>query len=305
MSWFLFAMIAPALYAMTNHVDKILLEKYFKEGGVGTLVLFSALMSLVALPFIFYFDSSVFNVELLNLFFLVIVGILNILVLWFYLLALRDEEASIVVVFYQLVPIIGLGLGYVMLGETISQMQAIAMAIIILGTTIISFDIDDENNFRLRKKTVSLMFAASFFWALESVLFKYVALEESVLHSLFWEHLTLGVVGILIFIFVRSYRTQFIKAIKKNKTTVLNLNFANEVIFMLGNLVSSFAYLLAPIALVLLTESFQPIFVFAIGIFLTVFFPKISVEEIHTKKVIQKILSITITGIGTYLLLIS
>lgn len=305
MSWFLFAMIAPVLYAMTNHVDKLLLEKYFKEGGVGTLVLFSALMSLVALPFIFYFDSSVMNVELLNLFFLVIVGILNILVLWFYLLALRDEEASIVVVFYQLVPIIGLGLGYIVLGETINQMQAIAMGIIILGTTIISFDIDDENNFKLRKKTVGLMLAASSFWALESVLFKFVALEESVLRSLFWEHLTLGVVGILIFIFVRSYRVQFIKAIKKNKTAVLNLNFANEVLFMLGNLVSSFAYLLAPIALVLLTESFQPIFVFAIGIILTIFFPKISVEDIHSKKIVQKILSITITGIGTYLLLIS
>ena len=41
---------------------------------------------------------------------------------------------------------------------------------------------------------------------------------------------------------------------------------------MTGHWISSYAYLLAPIALILLTESFQPIFVFAAGIFLTIFF---------------------------------
>ena len=73
--------------------------------------------------------------------------------------------------------------------------------------------------------------------------------------------------------------------------------------YMLGNLVTSYAYLLAPVALILLSQSFQPIFVFVIGIFLTIFFPKISVENIHTKNLWQKFFAIVITGIGTYLLL--
>ena len=72
---------------------------------------------------------------------------------------------------------------------------------------------------------------------------------------------------------------------------------------MLGNIAFSFAYLLAPIALVLLTQSFQPFFVLVIGIILTLFFPKISVEKIEAKHLWQKVIAIFITGIGAYMLL--
>lgn len=305
MTWFLIAIIGPLLYAMTNHIDKILLEKYFKEGGVGTLILVSALLSAVALPFLFIADPDALSIDVIHMLTLIIVGILNILVLWFYLMALKDEEASVAIVFYQLVPVFGLVLGYFILNEVITQMQFIAMSIVILGTTIIAFEVDGENNFKLRKQTVTYMILASICWAAGSVIFKYVALEENVVRSLFWEHLTLTVVGILIFIFIRSYRENFLIALRSNSKAILSLNFTNEVLYMSGNLAFAFAYMLAPIALVLLANSFQPIFVLGIGIFLTIFFPKISVEKIEAKNLWQKLIAITITGIGTYLLLIS
>ena len=290
---------------MTNHIDKILLEKYFKDGGVGTLILFSSLLSGAAVPFLFLADPMAFSVGTLNIAILAIGGVLNILVLWLYFLALKDEEASIVIVFYQLVPVFGLGLGYFILGEVLSQMQLIAMAIVILGTTIISVEIDDENNFKLRKSTIFLMTTASFFWALESVMFKAVALEENVLRSLFWEHIMLLIVGMLIFIFVKTYRQHFLTALKNNSAGIISLNVANESLYTLGNFVFAFAYILAPIALVLLANSFQPIFVLGIGIFLTLFFPKLTAEKIEAKHLLQKVIAILITGIGTYLLLIA
>ncbi len=302
MTWFFIALIGPFLYALTNHIDKVLLGKYFKEGGVGTLLLFSSLLSAIALPFLFLADTTAFSVGGLNIVLLACVGILNVLVLWCYLLALKDEEASVAVVFYQLVPVFGYILGYVILGELLTQMQLIAMAIIILGTAIVSFEIDAENRFRLRKATVPLMLGAAFFWALESVLFKFVALEESLWRSLFWEHLMLSLVGVGIFLFVRSYRTHFMSALRGNSRGIIGLNVANESIYMLGNIAFSIAYLLAPVALVLLTESYQPLFVFAIGIFLTLFFPKLTSEKIEAKHLWQKGIAIAITGIGTYLL---
>jgi drug/metabolite transporter (DMT)-like permease len=190
---------------MTNHIDKILLEKYFKEGGVGTLILVSSLLSAVALPFLFFADTGVFSISVTHTLTLITVGILNILVLWFYLMALKDEEASVAIVFYQLVPVFGLVMSYFLLDEVLTKIQLIAMSIVILGTTIIAFEVDGENNFKLRKQTVTYMTLASLCWAAGSVIFKYVALEENVVRSLFWEHLTLTVVGILIFIFVKSY----------------------------------------------------------------------------------------------------
>jgi hypothetical protein len=93
------------------------------------------------------------------------------------------------------------------------------------------------------------------------------------------------------------------KKITENQGRPDSLNFTNEVLYMSGNLAFAFAYMMAPIALVLLANSFQPIFVLGIGILLTVFFPKISVEKIEAKNIWQKVIAITITGIGTYLLL--
>lgn len=303
MSWFFIAIIGPFLYSITNHIDKVLLEKHFKESGVGTLILFTSLLSGVAIPFIYFWHPDVFNVGFLNMIILIAVGILNMLVVWFYLLALRDDEASIVIVFYQLIPIIGLVLGYFILGEVLTKLQLIAMAIIIFGTTIIAFEIDDDNNFKLRRKTIYLMTAASFCWALESVIFKFAALEESLWPALFWEHVVMTTIGVLIFIFAKSYRKNFMKALEGNSQAILSLNFTNEAIYMVGNVVTAYAYLLAPIALILLTESFQPIFVFMIGIFMTIFFPQITAEKIQLKDLAQKAIAIIITGYGTYLLL--
>jgi drug/metabolite transporter (DMT)-like permease len=305
MSWFFIALIGPLLYALTNHIDKILLEKYFKESGVGTLLLFSSLLSALALPFLFFADPSALSVGATSIFWLAIVGVLNVAVLWCYLLALKDEEASVAVVFYQLVPVFGYALGFFILGEVLTQLQLIAMAIVIFGTTIVSFEIDADNKFSLRKNTIFLMLGAAFFWALESVIFKAVALEENVWRSLFWEHLMLAIVGIGIFAFIRSYRTHFVSAIRENSRGILSLNVANESLYMLGNVAFSFAYLLAPIALVLLAESYQPLFVFAIGIFLTLFFPRLTAEKIEARHLWQKGIAICVTGIGTYLLFIA
>lgn len=304
MSWFFLALIGPLLYALTNHIDKILLEKYFKNGGVGTLILFSSLLSVFVLPFLWLMDTTVLQVSPLHIGILIVTGILAVLVLWCYLLALKDDEASVVIIFYQLVPVFGYVLGYFILGEVLTNLQLIAMSIIILGTTVISFEIDMENKFKFRTRTVIPMLLASFFWALESVLLKMVAIEEDVWRSLFWEHVALVITGIIIFISVRSYRQHFLSAIKNNSKAIISLNMLNESLYISGNIAFAFAYMLAPIALILLANSFQAIFVLIIGMFLTMFFPKLAMEKIHRRHLWQKGVAIFITAVGTYFLLI-
>ena len=305
MNWFLFALIGPLLYATTNQIDKILLEKYLKSGGVGTLMLFSSLLSALALPFIFLADPEVFHASATSILVLAIVGILNVAVLWFYFLALKDNEASVVVVFYQLVPVFGYILGHYILQEDLREMQVVAMFTIILGTTIISFEINENNRLKIRHKTVFYMLIASFCWALGSVIFKAVALEENVLVSLFWEHLMLTFAGILIFVFVRSYRRCFFIALRNNPKKIISINFLNEALYISGSIVFSFSYMLAPISLVLLANSFQSIFVLVIGIFLNSIFPNACIEKVQAKHIGQKIMAICISGVGTYLLFIS
>lgn len=302
MTWFLLAIAGPFLYAITNFIDKVILERYFKVGGVGTILIFSGLMSVFVLPVLLFFDPTPFSMSLAHIAALAVVGIVNVLILFFYLKAISSDEVSVAIIFYQLVSVFAYVLGYLILGETLTTMQIAAMVVIIAGTSIVSFEIDEENHFHLKRRTILYMTLASFCWALSGVIFKAVALEEDVIRSFFWENFMMVVIGAGIFLFVRSYRNHFLEAFRSNGKSILLLNGLNEVVYISGNAVVAFAFMLAPVALVLLANSYQSIFVLAIGAFLTFFFPHLVKERVHLKNVGQKILAILVTAVGTYLL---
>lgn len=302
MSWFFIALLAPLLWAFTNHIDKLLLQKYFSDNGVGTLMIFSSIVGIVMLPVFFFVNPDIFDIGLQNALILLIGGVIAASVLWLYFEALKDEEASIVVVFYQLIPVFAYLFGYIILGEVLTQLELIAMAVIILGTLVVSVEIDAENNFRLRRKTIYLMTLAAALSAFESVIFKFVAVQEDLWVSLFWDNAGLGIVGILLFLFVAHYRRDFLKTLQTKSFPILSLNGLNEGLYVGGNVLFAYTFLLAPVALVLLVNAYQPLFVFAIGVILTLFFPKLGAESLTIRNVSQKLVAIAIVGIGTYLL---
>lgn len=301
MSWFALALIGPLLYAITNYIDKLLLQKYFREGGVGTLLIVSAVLAGAALPVLFVLDPTPFSVSVLAMATLAFVSVLHVLVLFFYLKALEGDDVSTAIIFYQLVPVFAFVLGFVLLNETLTARQLIAMAVIIAGTSLVSFDLE-RGGLRLRGKTAAWMAGASFCWALASVIFKAVALEENVIRSLFWEHLALLLIGVGLFVFVAPYRLAFLRAMSLNSRPIISLNLANEGIYMLGNAVVAFALLMAPVALILLGNSFQAIFSLLIGIAVTLLWPKAAAERLHVGHLARKVAAIAVTGAGAWLL---
>lgn len=63
MRWFFIALIGPILYAFANHTDKYLISRYFKNGEVGALIIFSSIFSIIALPIVLFIHPTVFNVS--------------------------------------------------------------------------------------------------------------------------------------------------------------------------------------------------------------------------------------------------
>lgn len=299
---YLLAIIYPLLYATTNHLDNILLQKYFKEGGVGTLMLFSAVLAFLALPVLLIIDPSVWEVSVQNRWFLAGVGVLNTILLWAYLQALFSDEPTVVIIYYQLVPVLGVVFGYFVLGETITHMQALAMATIIIGAIIMTISLDADGKVVFRKKTAGYMLIASSCWAAESTFFKVVALEENPTRAFFWEHVSLVGIGLLMLVCVPHYRNSFFKALRLNSKAVLGLNVVNEGLYMTGNYIAALVVILVPVSVMLVMNSFQPLFVLVVGVVLTVLFPRLDVEHVTSDRMTQKLIAIAFTGFGAYLL---
>lgn len=302
-NWFLVSIIAPILWSINTHTDKYVLSKYFKGNGIGAVFLFSSLFSvLVSGAILIFTDASVFAFLPQDIVALLFVGALSALGFFSYLQALNEEESSVVVPFLQLIPVFGYLLGYLVLGELVTIRQVFAGLLVIIGLVIVSFEFDFDNKITLRKKFLVPIALSAFFFALHDVLFKSVALHESFILSLFWQYAGLACIGLLIFFFVPEYRRQFFLLFSSNNKTMLGINFASELAYVLGNIANNFATLLAPIFLVLVVSSYQPLFVFIIGTFLTLFFPKIATERLSKRHMLQKTLSIVVVLIGSYLL---
>jgi len=109
--------------------------------------------------------------------------------------------------------------------------------------------------------------------------------------------------GVLMYSFIPSYRANFLATLRHNSLPVLSANLLNEILYMLGIVSYGLAAMRVPVALVLLTVTFQSIFVFVIAILIAQFIPRLATERIEMSNLAMKAVAICITGYGTFLLL--
>lgn len=301
MNWFLIALISPALWSICNHIDKYLIGKYFKSGGPGALIIFSSIIGFFVLPFIFLFQPNVLNIPVSQISLVVLVGVISIIAILVYLYALKRDEASMVVPLFQITPVFYFILGFIFLGETLTQRQIVGSLLIILGGASLSLDIENKKP-RLEHRIFLLMLFSCFLLAISGLIFKVVALEVGFWTTTFWEYIGAILVSVFFLLFIKNYRKEFIKVIRENNLPVLGLNAFNEIINVFAFLAFRFASLLAPLALVQSVNGFQSLFVFFYGIILTLFFPRFGVESLVKKHLVRKLITIVIMFVGTYTL---
>jgi uncharacterized membrane protein len=301
MSWFFIALCAPFLLACANHNDKFLLSRFLKKKNIGSIVVFSSLLSGAAIPIILFIQPDAYDVSLIQGSAVVATGISSVFAVVCYLYALDLDEASFVTPFYQIAPIFAYLLGYFILGEAITLSQGLASFAIIVGALALSFEFG-RRGMRFKRNVVALMLAASFFSAINGVIFKLVAVDKGFWISLFWGFVGQMMTGLMFLVCVPGYRRGFLGLFKQQKVAAVGLIASSKVLFSVSEAVTLYATLLAPVALVLLVNSFQHLFVFIFGIVLTLFFPRVAKESLDRMKMLQKGAGIGLMLVGGYLL---
>ncbi len=299
MNWFYLAILAPFLWAISNFIDKFLVSKYFKSSS-GALIIFSSLIGLPVAILIAIFNPAVLTLKLGLGVLIIFSSFLGILYLFPYFKALNKADASVVVPIFQSIPVFTFFLAYFVLGEMLNGMQIFGSVLIILGAVGISLKFD--KGIRLTWGVLFLQLFASFLISLNILFFKFFALDAGFWTVTFWENLGAFIFGLGLLVFTKSYRTDFILYLKRNKEKIIWLNVINEIINLIAVIVFTYAVLLAPLALVQVINGFQPLFVFLIGIGMTLLFPQLIKENLERRVIIQKILFILLMLIGAYLL---
>ena len=290
------------MWSIVAHLDRYIISKRLQERGVGVLLLSSSLFSIFIVPIIFLFTENPFSVPLIHKLVFILIGFASLVAVALNLYALEEEEASIVVPFMQLIPAFGYFFGFILLRETLSSQQLLAFFIVLLGILILSFEVNEEKKIHFKKRLTLLMLFSAILFAFYETVFKKFALNIAFSDAVFWEHIGLVLAGVFLFIYNKKMRRDFLDVLNRSGKKTINIIALGEIMVIIGNITFNFVSLAAPIALVFLVDSFQPMFVFFIGILLTIFFPNIIKERFTKFHIIQKIAAIVIIFIGTYLL---
>src|ERR1700760_1825696 len=115
--WLLFAFTGPVLWAVSTHIDKYLVDKYFRHSGTAVLLVFTAFLGVLALPVIWLAEPRVLALPWLATAVMTVSGILYMGAMLFYLRAIQSEETSVVAPLFQANTLFTFALGLVFLHE--------------------------------------------------------------------------------------------------------------------------------------------------------------------------------------------
>jgi drug/metabolite transporter (DMT)-like permease len=254
-------------------------------------------------------------------------GMLFLITLIFWYKALHQSEATRVVpIVGALVPIFSFILSFLFLGETLTERQLLAFLVLINGGVLISvkhtrFYKTKEmwNRFRevfgdvlggihaeyrpTRRLVLNSIISALFF-AVYYVLIKYIYLNQPFVGGFVWSRLG-TFIGALLILFIPDWRKSIMEY-QKGAKTPKNLAFFIFIRLLAGLafIMINWAISLGNVALINSLQGVQYVFLFFLVLFLSAKYPHILEEELGGGVKLQKIIGVSLIGIGLYMLII-
>ena len=296
------AILASLLCAITNHIDKYMITCIEEsKNRINILLVFSTLIAgIVLTPFWLIISGFKVDISLISLISVFSASIIYIIATIFYFKAMEKNDASLIVVMFQMLPVFSYIIALILFKENLTLHQIIGSIIIILSAIIISFDFNEKNN-KKKFKALILMTLSSLFYSIYYILFDIGIRNSSYNSCAFWYQIGFLIIGLFL-LCLNNFRVPFINYIKRNGKKFFMLNTINEIFNLVANLMVNYANVIIPIALVNVLNGFQGAFVFIIGVLGTILIPKYIKEDLSTKVVVQKIISIILGIIGLIIL---
>jgi uncharacterized membrane protein len=292
LNWFYLALLVPAIFAVTNLFDDNLMGKVYKNPWVATI--FAGIFAF--LPFLSLFFVHLSSVAPLFLVLCLLAGILEISSYWLYFKSLSIEMPSIVIAIWTISPAFVPFLAKALLNESLNFYQIFGFIIILTSSMVMSL-------LSVRKfivsKALGLMFLASVFTALQSVIEKIVYNSVDFWTGFLYISLGMGMGAVFIIIFSKQGR-KFLHNLKTYKKYI-GIIFVSQIIGILAVLTLNLAISLGSVSLVKVIEGIQPIFVLLFALILYPFAPRFFREATGRGKLKKLFLMLAIL-LGLYLI---
>ncbi|MBU1132448.1 DMT family transporter [Patescibacteria group bacterium] len=303
MIWLPIVLISQFANAVAIFLDKFLLTK--KIFNPFALTFWTAVVNLLGLAFVF-FDFN-FHPEIRLLIISLLSGAFFTVALLFFYIAMKKGEASHISPFVGgIVPIVSFVLSYFWLGERLAQNQLIAIAFLLAGIFLISF----EKSRKINGWHIGLIWAliAGIFFGISYVFARAVYLEESFSTGFAWARVGCFAAALPL-LFSGSVRREIFRKEKKAKTgkktksgfAILAINKSLAGLYFLGmNVAIYFASATVVNALAGLQYAILLILIFIVS----KKFPRFFREQFSRLEIIQETAAIILIFVGLFFMVI-
>lgn len=291
MSFLWLALMASALCATANLLDRGLVHGDDEESSIPTLTAIGGFFNLILAVLIGIWVVPVYGINLAVFGPLFFNGLIFVIAIWLYLVCLKTEETSRVVPFYQIIPIFGIVVANLIIGELPTGQQLAGIFTLVIGGTVLSL-----KKGVITRKLAVLMILSSALIALNDVIFGNFGRGYSVTETVFADWCGKAFFGLLALFFAGTRRS-FIRGLRAK----MGIMAGTEVAFSLGDGLMDAAKLVMPIAVAQAAFCTQPLFVLIGVVLLAKRFPSLK-EDFTRKEMVFKTIGIITMVVGGILL---
>ncbi len=293
-AWILIAIIAYILLAINGVADKFLLTKAVGDPGVYAFYVGTSSLSVLFLvPF------GIHALSPQNYLIAGLAGMSFTFALYFFYSSIQRASISrILPIEGGLVPFFTLILAYVTGIDSLSHLQLLAFALLVIGAVLIDFKKTKTGWHPLAWRDMVL---AAFLFAVSFILTKYIYNETNFISGLIWTRLGLVLGAFLLLLSTRT-RHGILAAPAQTSKRNKFLFYSSHASGALGSLLQNYAIALGSVVIVNALQGVQFIFVLLLSVVFSQFYPKILKEDITKSILVQKIAAIILVTAGLVLL---
>ena len=306
--WAIFPILASTFYNFGGYIENELVDNSIqkkKAGAFSILHIPGLIITLIVL--LAAFGRPVFMMEPASAIGLMIAGAVNVVGHIYLYKAYQAGDNIDITIFGQTSPLITLGLGVLMLGETITTNQAIGFLFILFGAMLVV--LASSNKRTPDFKTAGITLIATFFSVASDIIYVYFLPKTGVSpitlfgQSFFYFQMGSLIFTVLLFVVMISWRKTVIKNFIASKKAIRNSSLAvvENICFYIGDMAYKFGLIIAPVvALLNVVSKGTSLFVSLLLTFvLSKIFPKIiKAKKINKQMAIRYLISGVLVIIG-------
>ncbi len=294
MEWYIFALLAPAFWALNNVFIKFLITNKFKSYFplIFTVISCDVIFALSVLflgTIAFSFPYSLLAMA---------AGLIPLAAFWFYSKALITEEISRIVTLFQFIPLFVVLLSAIFLNEILEMQRYLGVGFVIIASILVSYKKAGNKSF---SGAIKFMIPFGLLIAIYTITDK-ILLSYLDYWTVFFWNLLGTFFGAILMLTMPKPRGEISKTLSTVGKKAVLITLVGESLYVIGTICSLIALSLTDASLVSPLFGLQPFYVFFYTLLMSLFLPQILKEEISKGILLLKSFAVAIMFIGTWLI---